>query len=340
MNKKKYNVAVVGATGAVGNQIIICLEERNFPIKKLSLLASKKSVGKKINFKDSFIEVKELKKDSFKNIDIAIFSAGGIPSKKFAPFAAKEKCLVIDNSSAWRMNKDVPLIIPEVNAYAIKNYKKKYIIANPNCSTIQMLVALGPIHKKYKIKRIVVSTYQAVSGTGKKAIEELFEQTRSLINHTEIKQKVYPHRIAFNCLPHIDSFLDNGYTKEEEKMINETKKILEDDSIGVSPTTVRVPVFYSHSESINIETEKKINAKKIRNLLEKSEGIKIVDNPSKNEYPLAINAADTDFTFVGRIRDDLTIKNGVNMWVVADNIRKGAATNAIQIAEKFIENFK
>ena len=332
-----YNVAVAGATGAVGNQMVLLLEERNFPIKSLKMLASARSVGKIINFKNEPHKVEELKEDSFKDIDIAIFSAGGDTSKKFAPFAKKYGCVVIDNSSAWRMDKDVPLIIPEVNPNAISCYKKKNIIANPNCSTIQMLVALSPIHKKYKIKRIVVSTYQAVSGTGKKAIEELFEQTRSVINFSEIKKEVYPHQIAFNCLPHIDSFLDNGYTKEEMKMVNETQKIFEDNKICVTATTVRVPVFYSHSESINIETEKKITAKGVKELLKKADGVEVIDNPKKNLYPIAINAANNDLTYVGRIRDDESIKNGINMWVVADNIRKGAATNAIQIAELLIK---
>ena len=335
---KKYNVAVVGATGAVGNQMALLLEERNFPVKSLKLLASERSAGKTMSFKNEPYIVEELKEDSFKDVDIALFSAGGNTSKKFAPFAKKYNCVVIDNSSAWRMDKDVPLIVPEVNPDAILGYKKKNIIANPNCSTIQMVVALSPIHQKYKIKRIVVSTYQAVSGTGKKAIEELFNQTRDLISFKEIKKEVYPHQIAFNCLPHIDSFLENGYTKEEMKMVNETRKILNDDTINVTATTVRVPVFYSHSESINIETKKKMTVKDTLSLLKNAKGVEVVDDCKNNLYPLAINAANNDLTYVGRIREDESIENGINMWVVADNIRKGAATNAVQIAELLINH--
>ncbi len=286
-----------------------------------------------------FIEVEELTEESFKNVDIALFSAGGGPSKTFAPLAAKHGCIVVDNSSTWRMDPEVPLIVPEVNPHAVEQYKIKGIIANPNCSTIQMVVPLNPIFRKYGIKRIVVSTYQAVSGTGKKAINELFDQTRSMINFVDYEKNVYPHRIAFNCLPHIDSFLDNGYTKEEMKMVNETRKIFEDDSIGVTATTVRVPVFYSHSESVNIETSEKVSADEIKSLLKDAPGVKVVDDPEKNVYPLAIDAAGDDLTLVGRIRDDESISNGINMWIVADNIRKGAATNAVQIAELLIDKY-
>ncbi len=326
------NIAVAGATGAVGNQMIACLEERNFPIKSVRLLASSRSVGRELRFRGDLIAVEELTEDSFKEVDIAIFSAGGGTSEKFAPFAAKDGCVVVDNSSAWRMNPDVPLVVPEVNPHAIADYTKKGIIANPNCSTIQMIVALGPIHRKYGIKRIVVSTYQAVSGTGKKAIDELFDQTRAMINFLDYQKNVYPHRIAFNRLPHIDKFLDNGYTKEEMKMVNETRKILEDDSIGVTATTVRVPVFYGHSESVNIETKEPISAKEVRELLENTAGIRVADEPEKNIYPLATDAAGTG-SRGRRIRDDESVPNGINMWIVADNIRKGAATNAVQIAE-------
>ncbi|CAN2041474.1 Aspartate-semialdehyde dehydrogenase [Candidatus Magnetomoraceae bacterium gMMP-15] len=333
MSEKKYNIAVAGATGAVGNQMITCLEESDFPLKSLKLLASSRSIGKKLRFQGDMIEVEELKEDSFKDVDIAIFSAGAGPSKKYAPCAAEDGCVVVDNSSAWRMDPDIPLIVPEVNPHAVTGYKTKGIIANPNCSTIQMIVALGPIHRKYGIKRIVVSTYQAVSGTGKKAIDELFDQTKAMFNFVNHEPKVYPHRIAFNCLPHIDKFLDNGYTKEEMKMVNETRKILEDDTIGVTATTVRVPVFYSHSEAVNIETIKPVSASEIRELLQYSPGIKVVDDPESNLYPLAIDAAGIDLTLVGRIRDDESIPNAINMWIVADNIRKGAATNAVQIAE-------
>jgi aspartate-semialdehyde dehydrogenase len=328
-----FNVAVAGATGAVGIQMISCLEERNFPVKEIKFLASSRSVGRKLIFRGSEVAVEELKETSFKGVDIALFSAGGGTSEKFAPFAANDGCIVVDNSSAWRMDPEVPLVVPEVNPHAVAQYRSKGIIANPNCSTIQMVLPLNPLHKIYGIKRIVVSTYQAVSGTGKKAIDELDFQTRAILNFKAFEKKVYPHTIAFNCLPHIDVFLENGYTKEEMKMVHETRKILEDDTIGVTATTVRVPVFYGHSESINIETKKKATAKEVRALLERTTGVKVVDDPGNNIYPLAIDAAGQDLTLVGRIRDDESIENGINMWVVADNIRKGAATNAVQIAE-------
>ncbi|MBW1866909.1 MAG: aspartate-semialdehyde dehydrogenase, partial [Deltaproteobacteria bacterium] len=268
VGNKKLNIAVAGATGAVGNQMLTCLEERNFPVKSVKLLASGRSAGKQLRFKGNSVKVEELTEDSFKGMDIALFSAGGGTSEKFAPYAAKDGCVVVDNSSAWRMDADVPLVVPEVNPHAVAGYTKKGIIANPNCSTIQMVITLYPLHKEYKIKRIVVSTYQAVSGTGKKAVDELSDQTRAMLNFTDCKNKVYPHRIAFNCLPHIDSFLDNGYTKEEMKMVNETRKILEDDTIRITATTVRVPVFYGHSESVNIETCKPIAAVEVKKLLE------------------------------------------------------------------------
>jgi len=339
MPEKKFNVAVAGATGAVGNQMISCLEEADFPVQSIKFLASARSVGRKLRFKGDLIAVEELKEDSFKGVDIALFSAGGGTSERFAPHAAKDGCVVVDNSSAWRMDPDVPLVVPEVNPHAVAQYTKKGIVANPNCSTIQMVVALNPIHKKYGIKRIVVSTYQAVSGTGKKAIDELFDQTRAMINFLDWEKKVYPHRIAFNCLPHIDVFLKNGYTKEEMKMVNETRKILEDDSIGVTATTVRVPVFYSHSESVNVETKEPVSAREVKFLLENTPGIKVVDDPEHNLYPLATEAAGQDLTLVGRIRDDESIANGINMWIVADNIRKGAATNAVQIAQVLADEY-
>ncbi|MCK5244688.1 MAG: aspartate-semialdehyde dehydrogenase [Desulfobacterales bacterium] len=334
-----FNVAVAGATGAVGNQMITCLEERDFPVKEITFLASSRSAGKKLKFRGDQVVVQEMTEDSFEGIDIALFSAGGSTSERFAPFAARAGCVVIDNSSAWRMDPDVPLIVPEVNPHAIARYTNKGIIANPNCSTIQMVVPLAPIHRQAGIKRIVVSTYQAVSGTGKKAIDELFNQTRAMINFLDYKTEVYPHRIAFNCLPHIDVFLDNGYTKEEMKMVHETRKVLEDDTIGVTATTVRVPVFFGHSESVNIETHKKMTPAEVKELMEKSPGIKLVDDPSKNVYPLAINAAGIDDTLVGRIREDESIENGINMWIAADNIRKGAATNAVQIAELLAKDY-
>ena len=330
---KLFNVAVAGATGAVGNQMIACIEERGFPVKNLKLLATRKSAGRKLRFKGEEIPVEELTETSFRGVDIGIFSAGGATSQRYAPFAARDECVVIDNSAAWRMDPDVPLVVPEVNPHAVAEHSNKGIIANPNCSTIQMVVALAPIHRKVGIKRIVVSTYQAVSGTGKKAIDELYNQTKAVLNFLEPEKKVYPHRIAFNCLPHIDVFLDNGYTKEEMKMVNETLKILEDDSIGITATTVRVPVFFSHSESVNVETREPISPDEVRTLLENAPGVIVVDDPSKNLYPLAIDSAGRDETFVGRIRADESVPNGINLWVVSDNIRKGAATNAVQIAE-------
>jgi aspartate-semialdehyde dehydrogenase len=313
--------------------MIRCLEEMNFPLNSVVFLASSRSAGRQIRFKGDLIDVKELKEDSFKGCDIALFSAGGGTSEKFAPYAAADGCVVVDNSSAWRMDPQVPLVVPEVNPHAIAQYTEKGIIANPNCSTIQMVVALNPIHKKYGIKRIVVSTYQAVSGTGKKAIDELFDQSRAMINFLNYEKRVYPHRIAFNCLPHIDTFLENGYTKEEMKMVNETIKIMEDDSIAVTATTVRVPVFFGHSESVNIETRKPVSAEDVRDLLQNAPGVKVMDNPGENLYPLATDAAGQDLTLVGRIRQDESVPNGLNMWIVADNIRKGAATNTVQIAQ-------
>ena len=328
-----FNVAVAGATGAVGNQMLACLEERDFPVRDLKLLATARSAGRKMRFKGEEIVVEELTDSSFEDVEIGIFSAGGATSQKFAPVAAQKGCVVVDNSAAWRMDPDVPLVAPEVNPHAIAGYTTKGIIANPNCSTIQMVVALAPIYKKVGIKRIVVSSYQAVSGTGKKAIDELYNQTKAVLNFLEPEKKVYPHRIAFNCLPHIDVFLDNGYTKEEMKMVNETRKIFEDNSIGITATTVRVPVFFAHSESVNIETNQPISPQEVRGVLENAPGVRVVDDPSQNLYPLAIDAAGRDDTLVGRIRADESIANGINLWIVADNIRKGAATNAVQIAE-------
>ena len=333
--KEKYVVAVVGATGAVGNEMIAVLEERDFPVDSIRLFASERSEGVRLNFKGQEIPVETLKEDSFQGIDIALFSAGAERSKIWAPIAAKSGCVVIDNSSQWRMDTEVPLVVPEVNPNDLKWHKG--IIANPNCSTIQMVVALKPIHDVAKIKRIVVTTFQAVSGTGKKAMDELLQQTVALLNFKDIEIKVYPHQIAFNVLPHIDKFLENGYTKEEMKMVNETKKIMGDPSIRVTATTVRVPVFRGHSESVNIETEKKITAPEVREILSKSLGVVVIDNPEKNEYPLPIYASGRDEVFVGRIREDESIENGINMWVVSDNLRKGAALNAVQIAEELIK---
>jgi len=337
MLKKKdsYVVAVVGATGAVGQEMISVLEERKFPVSEIRFLASEKSEGKKLRFNGKDVKVKTLKHDSFAGVDIALFSAGGSRSTEFAPSAAKAGCIVIDNSAAWRMDKECPLVIPEVNPQDLKTIPKG-IIANPNCSTIQMLVALKPLHDAAKIKRIVVTTFQSVSGTGKKAIDELMDQTVALLNFKEPVSKVYPHRIAFNCLPHIDVFLDNGYTKEEMKMVHETHKML-DPNIRVTATTVRVPVFRCHSESVNIETEKKLTANEARAILAAAPGIVVFDDPSKNIYPLAIDVAGKDDTYVGRIREDESIDNGLNLWIVSDNLRKGAALNAVQIAEELIK---
>ncbi len=333
--KKRYIVAVVGATGAVGNEMVKVLEERNFPIEQLRLFASERSEGKTLEFKDSEIRVETLKDDSFVGIDIALFSAGAERSRIWAPVAAKSGCVVIDNSSQWRMDPEVPLVVPEVNPDDLKWHKG--IIANPNCSTIQMVVVLKPIHDAAKIKRVVVTTFQSVSGTGQKAMDELLQQTTDLLNFREIKCNVYPHQISFNVIPHIDKFLDNGYTKEEMKMVNETRKILNDNSIRITATTVRVPVFRGHSESVNIETEKKLHPNEVRAILSTSPGVIVFDAPEKNIYPLPIDVAGKDETYVGRIREDESIENGINMWIVADNLRKGAALNAVQIAEKLID---
>jgi aspartate-semialdehyde dehydrogenase len=337
MLKKKdnYIVAVVGATGAVGNEMIFTLEKRDFPVEKLRLFASERSEGKKLKFRGEDITVESMKEDSFKGIDIAIFSAGAARSKTWAPIAAESGCVVVDNSSQGRMDSEVPLVVPEVNPDDIK--KHKGIIANPNCSTIQMVVVLKPIHDVAKIKRVVVSTYQAVSGSGQKAMDELMEQTKDILSFKEPRCNVYPHQIAFNLLPHIDTFLSNGYTKEEMKMVNETIKIMGDDNIRVTATTVRVPVFKGHAESLNIETEKKLTANEARAALAGAPGVLVVDAPEKNLYPLPIDVAGKDETYVGRVREDETIECGLNMWIVADNLRKGAALNAVQIAEKLVE---
>ena len=336
---RKFNVAVVGATGAVGNEMISVLEQRDFPVGELRLLASERSIGKELEFKGKSYPVEVLGENSFAGMEIGLFSAGGSISQKFAPIAAAAGCIVVDNTSAFRMEPDIPLVVPEVNPDDIGLYTKRGIIANPNCSTIQMVVALKPIYDAVGIRRVVVTTFQAVSGTGKKAMEELEDQTKSLLNFKEPKIKVYPHQIAFNCLPQIDVFVDNGYTKEEMKMINETKKIMGDSSIAVTATTVRVPVFRCHSESVNIETDQKISAAEVRELLSRAPGVIVRDNPAKSEYPLAIDAAGLDETFVGRIREDESIDNGINMWIVSDNLRKGAALNAVQIAEVLVEKY-
>jgi aspartate-semialdehyde dehydrogenase len=350
-----YRVAIVGVTGEVGKTFLKVLEERNFPVDELVPIASARSRGKKITFKGKEYTVRAIEDfNNFKGIDIALFSAGGSTSKEWAPKFAADGAVVVDNSSAWRMEPDVPLVVPEVNPEDVKWHKG--IIANPNCSTIQMVVVLKPIYDKAGIKNIVVSTYQAVSGAGAKAVADLVNQTLAFceflngkgnpeINPELLKEfyenvpqaQKFPHPIAFNALPHIDKFFEDGYTREENKMLNETRKIMHDQNINVSATCVRVPVFYGHSESISIETEKEISPEEAREILKNAPGVVVVDEPFENQYPLAIYATGRDEVFVGRIRKDRVFNPGLNMWVVADNIRKGAATNAVQIAELLIE---
>ncbi len=332
--KDKYVVAIAGATGAVGREMIEILEERDFPVSSLVPLASERSEGERLEFHGKNWTVSKLAKDSFDGVDIALFSAGGDRSREFAPAAVKAGAVVIDNSSAFRMDTQVPLVVPEVNPEALKRHSG--IIANPNCSTIGLVVALKPLHDAAKIKRIVVTTFQSVSGTGKKAMDELAGQTIALMNFKDVERTVYPHQIAFNCLPHIDSVLENGYTKEEMKMVNETRKILEDDAIGVTATAVRVPVFRCHAEAINIETAKKIGSNEARAILSKAPGVIVYDDPSRNIYPLQIDVSGKDEVYVGRVREDETVMNGLNLWIVSDNLRKGAALNAVQIAELLI----
>jgi aspartate-semialdehyde dehydrogenase len=334
MAQKSYKVAVVGATGAVGNLMVRVLEERAFPVGELKLLASVRSVGKTLAFKGAEHPIYELREDSFAGVDVALFSAGGSVSRKFAPLAAKAGCVVIDNSSAFRMEPGVPLVVPEVNPDAVAPHPN--IIANPNCSTIQMVVALKPIYDAVGIKRIVVTTFQAVSGTGKRAIEELRQQVFDVMHGNEVRREIYPYQIAFNCFPHIGAFLENGYTEEEMKMVNETHKIFNDPKIAVCATTVRVPVYFGHSESVNIETRAPISVERVRSLLENAPGVRVVDDPAQKHYPMPLAAAGQDETLVGRIRLDPSVENGLVMWVVADNIRKGAATNAVQIAELLV----
>lgn len=336
MMKKKsaYTVAVVGVTGAVGTEMIQVLEERDFPVGELIPLASARSEGNEVTFRGQTLLVKVLEHNSFEGVDVALFSAGADVSKEFGPIAVKAGAVVVDNSSAWRMDPKVPLVVPEVNVHALSGHQG--LIANPNCSTIQMVVALKPLHDAARIKRIIVTTLQSVSGTGKDAMEELVEQSRQLLSFGEAKVAVYPHQIAFNCLPHIDDFLPNGYTKEEMKMVNETRKILGESSLPITATTVRVPVFICHAESVNIETEQKLSANDARAILAAAPGIQVYDDPSRNLYPLPIDVVGTDAVFVGRVREDESVPNGLNVWIVADNLRKGAALNAVQIAEELI----
>ncbi|GMO64244.1 MAG: aspartate-semialdehyde dehydrogenase [Endomicrobiia bacterium] len=339
---KKYKVAVVGATGAVGLEMIRMLENRNFPVEDIKFLASKRSIGKKLIYKNKELAVESLTKDNIKNTDIALFSAGVKVSKEFAPIFVDNGSFVIDNSSAWRMDKNIPLVVPEVNPYDLK--KEKKLIANPNCSTIQMVVVLKPLHDFAKIKRVIVSTYQAVSGAGQKAIDELKDQikiwnTKNRKNLETNTNNKFHYPIAFNLIPQIDVFTENGYTKEEMKMTNETKKIMGDSSIEVSATCVRVPVFRSHSESVWIETEKFIAPKQAKELLSKANGIMLLDEPEKLKYPMPLFAENTQLTYVGRIRSDISTKNNaLTFWVVSDNLLKGAALNTVQIAETLIKN--
>ena len=328
---KKVNVAIVGATGMVGRTFLKVLEERNFPIDNLYLFSSARSAGSKVEFKGKEYTVEELNENSFdRDIQIALFSAGGSISEKYAPIAASKGVVVVDNSSAWRMDENVPLVVPEVNPEAVKEHKG--IIANPNCSTIQAMVPLKPLNDKYNIKRIVYSTYQAVSGSGVKGTKDLEDGIKGLEN------KFYPHPIAYNCLPHIDVFMDNGYTKEEMKMINETMKILNDYDLKITATTVRVPVVNGHSESINVEFEKDFDIEELKALLANSQGLELVDDIENNVYPTAFELSGRDEVFVGRVRRDFSVDNGINMWVVADNIRKGATKNTVQIEELLLKN--
>ncbi len=334
---KFYDVAVVGATGAVGETMMEILEQRDFPVGNLYPLASSRSAGKTIMFKGKSHRVQDLADFDFSQVQIGLFSAGGSISEEFAPKAAAAGCIVIDNTSHFRYDEDIPLIVPEVNPAALDQYTNRNIIANPNCSTIQMLVALKPIYDAVGIERINVATYQAVSGTGKEAIEELAGQTASLLNAQPVESKVYPKQIAFNALPQIDVFMDNGYTKEEMKMVWETKKIFGDDSITVNPTCVRIPVFYGHSEACHIETRDKISVAEVQELMRNAAGVELMDEQVDGGYPTAVTeSAGHDPVFVGRIREDISHPRGINLWVVADNVRKGAALNSVQIAEMLI----
>ena len=339
---QKFNIAVVGATGNVGREIISILEERNFPVENLYLLASSRSKGQKIIFKDSEITIEDLSDFDFSKVHIGLFSPGGSVSAEFAPKAAKSGCIVIDNTSFFRMKKNVPLVVPEVNSDVLDTFfqdkNRLNIIANPNCSTIQMVVALKPIHDQAIINRVVVSTYQSVSGSGKDAMDELFNQTQSIYTNKNIEKNKFTKQIAFNVIPHIDSFVQNGNTKEEEKMINETKKIL-DEGINISATCVRVPVFISHAESINLELDSPLSDVKAREILENFECISIVDYRKDEGYVTPIETAGEDKVYVSRIRQDYSVENGLNLWVVSDNLRKGAALNAVQIAELVISKY-
>ena len=333
---KEKKVAIVGATGMVGQAMRSVLEERSFPVASLKLLASERSRGRSFEFKGETLPVEVLDEDSFEGIEIALFSAGAGISRKFAPIAAAAGAVVIDNSSAFRMDVDVPLVVPEVNAPAA--FEHKGIIANPNCSTIQMVVVLEPLHAEFAIRRVVVSTYQSVSGTGKKAVDELRRQVEDLAAGRDVTCEVYPHQIAYNCLPHIDVFLDNGYTGEEMKMVNETRKIMGVPDLALTATTVRVPVFVGHSESVNVQFERPVTPEGAREVLSRAPGVEVVDDPSNNVYPLAVDCDGKDPSYVGRIRVDESAENALNLWIVSDNLRKGAALNAVQIAELLLQS--
>ena len=328
---KRYNVCVVGSTGAVGREMLKILEQRKFPIVGIKLFASERSKGLRLPFRREQIAVEPLIKNSFKGMDLALFSAGAARSEEFAPIAVKEGCVVVDNSSAFRMKPEIPLVVPEVNLHALKRHNG--LIANPNCSTIQLVLVLKPIHDAVGISRVIVSTYQSVSGAGGKALEELRSQSHSILGGKAVKPEKFPHQIAFNVVPHIDIFFEDGYTKEEKKIMEETHKIMEDDSIRVTATCARVPVFYAHSESVTLETKKKLSVKEAREILEKAKGVKLWDDPKKANYPMPIDVAGKDEVFVGRLREDQSHDRGLNLWIVGDNLRKGAALNAIQIAE-------
>ena len=338
--KKHFDVAVVGATGAVGETMLGILAERLFPVGKVYALASERSVGSLVQFGEQRLKVQDLASFDFSQVQIGLFSAGASISEKYAPRAAAAGCVVIDNTSQFRYDVDIPLVVPEVNPHAIAEYRNRGIIANPNCSTIQMLVALKPIQDAVGIERINVATYQAVSGTGKEAIEELASQTAALLNGKPVESKVYPKQIAFNALPHIDTFQSNGYTKEEMKMVWETQKIMEDETIRVNPTAVRIPVFYGHSEAVHIETREKLTVEQARELLSRAPGVSIMDTPEPGGYPTPVTeGANHDAVFVGRIREDISHPRGLNLWVVSDNVRKGAALNSVQIAEILIRDY-
>ena len=337
---KTYNVAIVGATGAVGEVLLELLESRNFPVNNLYLLASERSAGTTLSFKGKRITVQNLAEFDFSQAEIGLFSAGGSISAEYAPKAAAAGCVVIDNTSHFRRDEDIPLVVPEVNSHALDRFADRNIIANPNCSTIQMLVALKPIYDAVGIARINVATYQAVSGTGKSAIEELAAQTARLLNGQPAESKVYPKQIAFNALPHIDTFQENGYTREEMKMVWETQKIFEDETISVNPTCVRIPVFHGHSEAVHIETKQPLSAVEAQALLESAPGVEVIDTRADGGYPTPVSeAAGSDPVYVGRIREDISHPMGLDLWVVSDNLRKGAALNSVQIAEVLIEKY-